>query len=101
ALSVIDPTMCPLFITGICEISFSFMRSITESAVLSHLLKNPMDNSESQVSSIMGEAFPMVNEDIPCRQLNRYISKKIPAVIARDKAGTMHIITQYDILQAV
>ncbi len=79
----------------------SIVGSVTESTVLSHLLKNPLENSESKISSIMGDAFPLVTEDTPCRQLNRYISKKIPAVIAKDRAGTMHIITQYDILQAV
>ena len=75
--------------------------SITESAVLSHLLENPLTHSESEISTIMGNAFPVVSEDTSCRQLSRYISKKIPAVIAKDKAGTMHIITQYDIIQAV
>ncbi|MEO1514264.1 MAG: pyridoxal-phosphate dependent enzyme [Bacteroidota bacterium] len=75
--------------------------SITESAVLSSLLENPLVNAEREVSSIMGQAFPIVAEDLTCKQLTRYINKKIPAVIAKDKAGTLHILTQYDIIQAV
>ena len=75
--------------------------SITESSVLTYLLENPMQNTEKAVKEIMGESFPMVNEDTSCRQLARFINKKIPAVIAKDKAGTLHILTQYDIIQAV
>ncbi len=75
--------------------------SITETIVLTHLLENPMNNSESTVGSIMGEPFPVVMEDVACSKLSSYISKKIPAVIAKDKAGSLHILTKYDIIQAV
>ncbi len=75
--------------------------SITESAVLSYLLENPMQNTEQSVDAIMGEPFPIVSEDLPFSQLSKYISKKIPAVMARDKAGELHILTKYDIIQAV
>ena len=75
--------------------------SITETAVLSYLLENPFDNSENKVEDIMGEPFPIVPVDLPFSQLSRYVSRTIPAVIARDKAGTLHILTKYDIIQAV
>ena len=75
--------------------------AITENAVLTYLLENPMQHTESSVSEIMDAPFPIVSEDLPIKQLNRYISKKIPAVMAQDKAGSLHILTQYDIIQAV
>ncbi len=75
--------------------------SITETVVLNYLLENPMNNSESKIEKIMENAFPMVEVDLPCKQLSKYFSKKTPAVIAKDKAGVMHILTQYDIIQAV
>ncbi|MCO6494016.1 MAG: pyridoxal-phosphate dependent enzyme [Phaeodactylibacter sp.] len=75
--------------------------SITETAVLSYLLENPFDNSENKVGDIMGEPFPVVPADLPFSQLSRYVSRTIPAVIAKDKAGTLHIVTKYDIIQAV
>ncbi len=75
--------------------------SITESAVLTSLLENPLSNTEKTVDTIMDAAFPMVQEDLPCRQLSKYISKKIPAVIAQDRTGGLHVLTQYDIIQAV
>jgi len=75
--------------------------SITETAVLNYLLENPMNNSENKIEVIMDAAFPMVEVDLPCKQLSKYFSKKTPAVIAKDKAGILHILTQYDIIQAV
>ena len=74
--------------------------SITESAVLTYLLEHPGDDT-ANVSSIMGEAFPSVDPELPYRELNRYISKKIPAVLVKEKSGVMHIVTHYDIIQAV
>ena len=75
--------------------------SITETTVLNYLLENPMNNSENRIESIMEPAFPMVEVDLPCKQLSKYFSKKTSAVIAKDKAGMLHILTQYDIIQAV
>jgi len=75
--------------------------SISENAVLNYLLQNPVDNTEKLVEAIMDSPFPMVEADMPFSQLSRYISKKIPAVLCKDKAGITHIVTQYDMIQAV
>ncbi len=75
--------------------------AVSETSVLNYVLENPFNHAESKVEKVMGEAFPMVPEDLPCSQLSRFISKKIPAVIAKDKAGSLHIITKYDIIQSV
>ena len=75
--------------------------SIAENAVLTYLLENPMRHGDHKIEDIMDAPFPIVNEDLPVKQLNRYISKKIPAVVAKDKAGALHILTKYDIIQAV
>ncbi len=75
--------------------------SLTESLVLTYLLENPEDHALKSVETVMGAPFPTVNEDLPFNQLSKFISKRIPAVIAKDKAGRQHILTQYDILQAM
>ncbi len=75
--------------------------SIVENAVLTYLLENPIRHAEQKIEDIMDAPFPIVNEELPVKQLNRYISKKIPAVMAKDKAGALHILTKYDIIQAV
>jgi cystathionine beta-synthase len=75
--------------------------SITQSALLEFILNNPMKNSNKAISEIMGNAFPIVDADMNVKELNKYISKSNPAVITKDESGKMHIITQYDIIQAL
>ncbi len=75
--------------------------AITESTVLGYLLENPLNHIEKQVETIMSEPFPLVSEELPFSQLSKYIGRKIPAVVAKDRTGTYHILTQYDIIQAM
>lgn len=75
--------------------------SITQTELLEFLLENPLKHAEKTVGSIKGKAFPVVEEDLPFRQLGKYLNKEIPAVVARDKAGNMHVLTQYDVIRAV
>jgi len=75
--------------------------SVSENTILTFILENPMNHAEKPVSEIMDEPFPMVNEDLAISKLNKYITKKIPAVMAKDKAGNVHILTKYDILQMI
>lgn len=75
--------------------------SITETQVLHILLENPLQNAEKQLGTVMGEAFPTVKDSTPISHLNRYINKEIPAVIAIDRSGGMHVVTQYDLIQAI
>ncbi|HMQ60803.1 MAG TPA: pyridoxal-phosphate dependent enzyme [Flavilitoribacter sp.] len=75
--------------------------SVTENIVLNYLLENPLENAEKNIQSIMTEPFPTVASDLPLSQLRNYLSKKIPAVVVKEKAGTLQIISQYDIIQAM
>jgi cystathionine beta-synthase len=75
--------------------------SITEHDLLSYLLENPAQNGETPVHTIMGAPFPLVDEMLGLSQLRNYLDKHIPAVMARDKTGGLHIITQWDVIQAI
>lgn len=75
--------------------------SVSENTILTFILENPMKHSEKPVSEIMDDPFPMVTEDLAISKLNKYITKKVPAVMAKDKAGNIHILTKYDILQMI
>ncbi len=79
----------------------SIVGSITESTVLSYLLENPLANTKKTVDAMMSKPFPTVREDLSLRQLSQYITEKIPAVIARDRMDTFHILTKYDIIQSM
>lgn len=79
----------------------SVVGSLTESKVLSFILENPMQNPEKSIEEIMSAPFPTVSEDTVIKDLNRYINKDVPAVICVDQGGNKHIISQYDIIQAI
>ena len=75
--------------------------AITESSLLSFILEDPLNNIDKGVDKIMGEPFPIVSNETLLKELNRYITRSIPAVITEDRAGDLQMVTQYDIIQAV
>ena len=75
--------------------------SVTENLILGLLLDNPLKNSDLPIEKIMSEPFPIVDFNLPLSKINHYISRSVPAVITIDKAGTRHILTQYDVVQAL
>jgi cystathionine beta-synthase len=79
----------------------SIVGALSENDVLTCLLANPIENSDELIGKIMAAPFPVVEESLPVNKLNLYINKKSQAVIAVDKAGTNHIVTKYDIIQAM
>lgn len=74
---------------------------LTESTVLQYLLEHPNASGDATVGHMMGPAFPIIDENLPATQLTKFISKQIPAVLAKSKAGNMQIITQYDVIQSL
>ncbi len=75
--------------------------SVSENTILTFILENPLNHAEKPVLDIMDDPFPMVEEELPIRKLNKFVTKKTPAVMARDKTGKIHILTKYDILQMI
>lgn len=73
--------------------------SVTESAVLTYILDNPLNNPNKEVKSIIGSQFPEVAHDLPINELRKYLTKEVPAVITKDMMGQYQVITQYDIIQ--
>ena len=75
--------------------------SVSENTILTYILENPLTHTEKPVADIMDDPFPLVNEDLPLSKLNKFVSKKVPAVMAKDNQGKIHILTKYDILQMI
>lgn len=75
--------------------------SVSESALLEFILSNPLTNTDKNVSEILEDGFPFVDMEMNAKEINRYMSKDTKAVISKDQTGTLHILTQYDILQAL
>ncbi|MRG44304.1 pyridoxal-phosphate dependent enzyme [Chitinophaga sp. SYP-B3965] len=77
-----------------------FVGSISESGLFIKLIDQP-DLKEASVRSVMQKAFPIVNMETPIEKLTMYINKENGAVITQDETANYHIITKYDIIQAL
>ena len=63
-----------------------------------------VDNPEiknSRVESVLEPSYPIVDFDTPVEKLSSLINKENGAVLARDESGSYHIVTKYDVIQAL
>lgn len=74
--------------------------SLTENGILESMMQNGT-NMEKAVSEIMKEPFPMVNLDDTVQAISRRINRQNSAVIVKDTIGNTHIITEYDLIEAM
>jgi cystathionine beta-synthase len=56
---------------------------------------------DQPISSIMQQPFPVVNANASIEEVSKLINKDNPAVIMNDMGGNTHIITKYDIIEAI
>jgi len=56
---------------------------------------------DAQVKQVMQPAFPQVGMETPIEKLSVYINKENGAVLTKDESGSYHIVTKYDIIQAL
>jgi cystathionine beta-synthase len=74
--------------------------SISESGLFQRVFHNPEIKTE-KVEHVMDAGFPIVAFDTPVEKLGTLINKENGAVIAKDESGNYHIVTKYDVLQAL
>ena len=74
--------------------------SVSESGLFGKMLASP-DIKNEQVSKVMESAYPIVAYDTPVERLGKLINKDNGAILSRDEAGDLHIITKYDIIQSL
>lgn len=53
------------------------------------------------IKDVVEASLPVVAFDTPVEKLSSLINKGTGAVLAKDEAGSLHIITKYDVLQAL
>ena len=69
-----------------------------------HLFACLLDNNfvkDQAISSIMQAPFPFVHANASIEEVSKLINKDNPAVIMNDMGGNTHIITKYDIIEAI
>ncbi len=74
--------------------------SISENGLFQKIFVNH-DIKKDAIGSLMENAYPMVDFNTPVERISQLITKENGAVLSRDESGTVHIVTKYDILQAL
>jgi cystathionine beta-synthase len=77
-----------------------FVGSLVDSKLLAHMIDDAAVR-EKAVSEIMDKPFQFVSPDNTLDVLSSVITKDNPAVMIRDKANEVHIITRHDLLHAM
>ena len=74
--------------------------SISENGLFQKVFSNA-DLKNETVQNVMEHAFPVVDFETPVEKLKTLINKENGAVLSKDDAGNFHIVTKYDVIQAL
>ena len=74
--------------------------SVDESALLRHYLEDK-NIAEKPIKNVMGAAYPIVEKSTSIEKVSKLITKDNQAVLVALENGKHHIITKYDIINAI
>jgi cystathionine beta-synthase len=74
--------------------------SVSEGGLFNKLIDDAQ-LKDAQVKQVLQPPFPEVDMDTPIEKLSVYINKENGAVLSKDESGSYHIVTKYDIIQAL
>lgn len=74
--------------------------SISENGLFQKVFSNP-DIKNALVETVIEPAFPLVEYNTPVEKLKTLINKENGAVLSKDDMGNFHIVTKYDVLNAL
>lgn len=74
--------------------------SVSDGGLFRKLFDNP-DLKNAKIQDIIEHPFPVVAFDTPVEKLSHYIDKANGAVLAKDEVGVYHIVTKYDVIEAL
>ncbi len=74
--------------------------AISENGLFQKVFSNP-DIKNAKVETVMEPAYPIVEFNTPVEKLSTLINKENGAVLSKDEVGDLHIVTKYDVIQAL
>ena len=74
--------------------------AVSEGGLFQRVFNNPEIKTE-KIEKVMDKLFPVVALETPIEKLGNLINKENGAVLAKDESGNYHIVTKYDVIQAL
>lgn len=78
----------------------SVIGSISENGLFQKIFTNP-DIKNEKVIDVIEKPYPVVDINMSVEKISSLINKDTGAVLGKDETGNYHIVTKYDILQAL
>ncbi len=75
--------------------------AISESGLFARMMHNGADIKNKKIEDVLEKAYPIVSFDTPLERLSSLITRENGAVLAKDDSGNYHIVTKYDVIQAL
>jgi cystathionine beta-synthase len=75
--------------------------AISESGLFSRLMTNGSDIKGKKIAEVLEKPYPVVSFDTPLERLSTLITRENGAVLGKDDSGNYHIVTKYDVIQAL
>lgn len=74
--------------------------SITQSGLFKKMIENA-DVRDYNIADVKEQPLPVVELNTPLERLSHFINKENGAVLTKDDSGQYHILTKYDVLNAL
>jgi cystathionine beta-synthase len=75
--------------------------AISESGLFARMINNGLDIKNKKIAEVLEKSYPIVSFDTPLERLSNLITRENGAVLAKDDSGNYHIVTKYDVIQAL
>jgi cystathionine beta-synthase len=75
--------------------------AVSESGLFNKMMKDGQDIKFRKIYEVQETSYPTVANETPLERLSSLISKENGAVLAKDDTGDYHIVTKYDVIQAL
>jgi len=75
--------------------------AISESGLFSRVMTNGSDIKGKPIAEVLEKPYPIVSFDTPLERLSVLITRENGAVLGKDDSGNYHIVTKYDLIQAM
>lgn len=77
-----------------------FVGSLNDNNLYVRLIDNP-ELKHVKIAEVMQPSFPFVDPQARLEDVSKHITRENSAVLVRDWGGNIHIITKYDVIQAI
>jgi len=64
-------------------------------------MNNGTDIKSKKIGEVLEKPYPIVSFDTPLERLSTLITRENGAVLGKDESGDYHIVTKYDLIQAL